>query len=79
MSQRMIALKDNDNTARKLEVSRVIVAMLATYYSRGVVDDITMIVSSHGKPVKIVTTLTAEECLGVLSEAADDAIENGGV
>lgn len=75
----MIALKDNDNTARKLEVSRAMVAMLARYYSRGVVEDITLIVSSLGKPVKIVTTLTAEDCLGVLSEAADDAIKNGGV
>ena len=74
----MIALKDNDSTARKLEVSRAMVTMLATYYSRGVVDDITMIVSLKDKPVKIMTTLTAEECLSVLSEAADDAIKHGG-
>lgn len=73
----MMALKEHDNTARKVEVLLAITNMLGVYYKRGAVDDVTLIISHAGKPVKTMTTLTAAECLDMLSEVADDAIKHG--
>jgi len=53
-------------------------ATLLEYLRRGAVDDVTVVISGHGK-LRVMTTLTARECLDVMSDVADDAIKHGGV
>ena len=74
----MIALKDSDNTARKVAVVGAISAALLDYLKMGAVDDVTVVISGHGN-LRVMTTLTARECLDVMSDVADDAINHGGV
>lgn len=66
------------NTAEKLQVVKVMAGTLLEYLKRGAIDDVTVVISGHGG-LRVMTTLTARDCLDVMSDAADDAIKNGGV
>ena len=66
------------NTAEKLQVVKVMAGTLLEFLKAGAVDDVTVVISGHGG-LRVMTTLTARECLDVMSDAADDAIKNGGV
>ena len=66
------------NTAEKLQVVHAMAGTLLEFLKAGAVDDVTVVISGHGK-LRLITTLTARECLDVLSESADKLIEKGGV
>ena len=74
----MKTLNELSNTAEKLQVVHAMAGTLLEFLSAGAVDDVTVVISGHGK-MRLMTTLTARECLDVLSEAADKLIEKGGV
>ena len=66
------------NTAEKLQVVNAMAGVMLEFLKAGAVDDVTVVISGHGK-LRLMTTLTARECLNVLSESADRLIEKGGV
>ena len=74
----MKTLNELSNTAEKLQVVKVMAGTLLEFLQAGAVDDVTVVISGHGK-MRLMTTLTARECLEVLSESADKLIEKGGV
>jgi len=74
----MTTLNELSNTAEKLQMVKVMAGTLLEFLKAGAVDDVTVVVSGHGK-MRLMTTLTARECLNVLSESADRLIEKGGV
>lgn len=57
---------------------KAIGSTLLEYLRGGAVDDVTVVISGRGK-LRVMTTLTARECLDVMSDVADDAIKHGGV
>ena len=79
----MKILKDSDNTAQRTELMRTITATVAGVMLetalRASAKELTLIISEPNKPTGVITTLTARECLEVLSESADRLIEKGGV
>lgn len=74
----MRTLNELSNTAEKLQVVNAMAETLLEFLKAGAVDDVTVVISGHGK-MRLMTTLTARECLDVLSESADKLIEKGGV
>ena len=74
----MKTLNELSNTAEKLQVVHAMAGTLLEFLKASAVDDVTMVISGHGK-MRLMTTLTARECLDVLSESADRLIEKGGV
>jgi hypothetical protein len=74
----MKTVNELSNTAEKLQVVNAMAGTLLEFLSAGEMDDVTVVISGHGK-LRLMTTLTARECLDVLSEAADRLIEKGGV
>lgn len=74
----MKTLNELSNTAEKFQVVNAMAETLLEFLKAGAVDDVTVVISGHGK-MRLITTLTARECLDVLSEAADKLIEKGGV
>ena len=74
----MTTLNELSNTAEKIHVVHAMAGTLLEFLKAGAVDDVTVVISGHGH-LRLMTTLTARECLEVLSESADRLIEKGGV
>ena len=76
-------LQETDSSAQRVNLMRTITATVAGVMLEAALHasekELTLIVSEPGKPTGLITTLTARECLDVLSESADKLIEKGGV
>ena len=76
-------LQETDSSAQRIKMMRTITATVAAVMLETALHtsakELTLIISEPGRPTGMMTTLTARECLDVLSEAADKLIEKGGV